>query len=326
MPIIHLPQKDPPWIHKSSHLSTILPTLLRNIDPIYTHRTRFETKDNDFFDVDICCKASNKLDQAVILLHGLEGSSHSKYILGMAKKLCMNMDVYAMNHRGCSGEINRNIYSYHSGFTQDLKHLVEKLSPKYKQIFLIGFSLGGNILLKYLGENSRIPASVCGAVAFGVPVDLESSAFHLAKLQNRIYLQRFLRQLKNKVEQKKSAGLPIPNYDEIMKSKTFLEFDNLFTAPANGFQDSLDYWRSCSSKPLLSHICIPTLLVNPINDPFLPAPCYPTIEAAQSKYFFLSTPRYGGHIGFYAGNKSYFSEDVALYFLQNLRACTPTSS
>lgn len=320
MPIIQIPYKTPPFVHRSGHLSTVLPTLSRAVKPIYDKRFRLNTKDNDFFDVDFLGGIDGPSTNAAILLHGLEGSSFSKYILGMAHQLSRDsIDVYALNHRGCSGEINRNLYSYHSGFTRDLRFLIKLLDRRHKTIFLIGFSLGGNILLKYLGETSSVPNSVRAALAFGVPVDLESSAYHLARFQNSIYMRRFITQLQEKVRQKNAAGLSVPHYERIMKSKNFLEFDNYFTAPANGFRDAEDYWRSCSSKPFLSSIQTPTLLVNAENDPFLPKPCYPVVEAVRSENLSLFIPKHGGHIGFYKGGGRYFSEEIALRFLKAYR-------
>jgi predicted alpha/beta-fold hydrolase len=228
-------------------------------------------------------------------------------------------DVLAWNFRGCSGEPNRHLHSYHSGFTEDLHAVVSHAAHGYKRIALIGFSLGGNMTLKYLAE-PEIHPSVIGAVAFSVPCDLASSALQLEGLANRIYMRRFLRSLSGKVRGK-MLQFPGRIHDAGLDTmRTFREFDGAYTAPLHGFASADDYWMQASSRPGLARVSVPALLVNALDDPFLPAACFPRDEAAASTRFFLETPERGGHVGFISFNAQgeYWSEHRAVEFLEGL--------
>jgi predicted alpha/beta-fold hydrolase len=168
-----------------------------------------------------------------------------------------------------------------------------------KQIALIGFSLGGNVVLRYLGEQgNRLPRPVCGAGAVSVPCDLASSARRMENGDNRIYLIHFLRSLRKKVVEKalRKPGKLSPR--RLRGIRTFREFDDIYTAPAHGFRDAEDYWRRCRSLSVLHRIRIPTLLINARDDPFLAPASFPYREASRHPYLYLETPRSGGHVGF----------------------------
>lgn len=298
MPLISLPTYKPSFLLKSGHLSTLYPYLLRkNVLPAYI-RQRWDTIDGDFIDLDFLESASR--DKIMILNHGLEGSSSSQYIMGMANYYNkMGWNICAINNRSCSGQLNRNLGFYHSGFTEDLKLLVPKLASEYKEVHLVGFSLGGNQILKYLGqEHQIIPSNVKSAVAISVPIDLEASAIALKKWGNKLYTYNFLSSLKQKVQEK--AKLYPSNIDlsHLPKLKELMDFDEYYTSSLQGFKDAKDYYNQSSSKQFLQHIKIPTLLINAFNDPFLGLSCFPYEEAKASSNFYFHASKYGGHAGF----------------------------
>ncbi|MCW3467334.1 YheT family hydrolase [Chitinophaga nivalis] len=295
---------------------TIYPSLFRSIRPASYRRQRITTPDNDFLDLDFSEKDS---DRAVVILHGLEGNSGRKYVLGMVHIFNdAGFDTVSLNFRGCSGEPNHQLRFYHSGETGDLHTVIQYLLSlnKYKTIHLVGFSLGGNVTLKYVGEKGNTLSNVIrSAVAISVPVDLKDSSGELEKRHNTIYMQRFIRDLGNKLLQKQTrfpGTIDLADYDKI---KSFRQFDDRYTAPIHGFKDALTYWEHCSSKKYLADIRIPTLLINAKDDPFLGSGCFPYDIAGNSPYFHLETPYSGGHVGFVKfGEDFYWSEKRALAF------------
>ena len=297
MPAISCGTYRPPY--PGGHLQTILPKLFRKRKPPAYERERVTTPDNDFIDLDWIKKGRPRL---ALLLHGLEGSSYSQYIRGTVNVLSsQGWDSVAMNFRGCSGEINALLRSYHSGATEDLHFVIEHILAhhKYKKINLIGFSLGGNLLLKYLGENKyKLPHAIQACVAVSTPCDLQGSAYTLGKWQNRMYLRRFLRSMKKKIKKKEKKYPGSLNYHKIYAANDFEDFDDHYTGPVHGFKNADNYWRECSCKQFIPHIKTPTLLVNALNDPFLPETCYPIREAGMNPCFEFLMPRHGGHIGF----------------------------
>lgn len=211
-------------------------------------------------------------------------------------------DALAINMRSCSGEPNKLFSSYHSGRSDDIDTVIRHVQglERYKSILLIGFSLGGNIILKYMGEKGEnISEYIKSAVAISVPCDLRASSIHLSKHSNRVYYERLIRSLKKKALLKKQTFPDAPyTAKDVRKVKTFHDFDNIYTAPAHGFKDADDYYTKCSSKQFLPAITRPTLLINALDDPFFPDTCYPFEEAKSSSKFYLETPKYGGHVGF----------------------------
>lgn len=295
MPLIESTYTAPRFL-RHGHLQTVLPLVLPRRRVVWTMRERFELPDADFVDLDW---RRGGRSRAVILAHGLEGSAQAIYMRGMAGALgAAGWDVVGWNFRGCSGEPNRLVRSYHSGESGDLRTIVDHVANQYGQIALIGFSLGGNITLKYLGEQPAHPA-VCAAVAISSPVDLKSSASALdACRSNWLYLQRFLRALVAKVQAK---ALQFPDQLDaaaFRQVRTFQDFDNRYTAPIHGFLDAEDYWARASSLPYLPSITVPTLLINALNDPLLGSASFPRDAAASNSALFLETPLHGGHVGF----------------------------
>lgn len=305
---------------KNGHFQTIFPTFFRRLPLLEYTRERIETPDGDFLDLDWFRNRSRNL---AILSHGMEGSSYSQYIIGMAAYLkASGWDSLAWNFRGCSGEFNRKIRFYHSGASDDLATVVRHAiaSGRYEKICLIGYSMGGNITLKYLGEQSRqAPGIISKAVTFGVPCDLRSSVMQLAKRRNSLYMRRFLKSLGIKMRQKASLFPDLVSLEGYNKIRNFIEFDQRYTAPIHGFGSAEEYWSACSSKRFLNQIETPALIVNALDDPFLGKACFPYEEARKNRFLTLETPRYGGHIGFISFNKDgvYWSEKRAIEFLSS---------
>lgn len=301
----------------NAHLETIFPSLIRRVGLKPYRRERISTRDNDFLDIDWLEQDSRKL---LIISHGLEGSSSRPYIKGLAKAaLDHGYDVLAWNFRGCSGEINQQLRFYHSGATDDLDQVVQHVikQNKYDSIYLAGFSLGGNLTLKYLGENKRPPVIRKGVV-FSVPLHLHSSCEKIGHPSNRIYANRFLKSLKNKVRLKHTL-FPELDISGLKNIRTLQEFDDLYTAPLHGFKNALDYYEKNSSVHFLKGITIPTLIINALNDPFLSPQCFPDQDVKDHPSVRLMVTQRGGHVGFAQFSKGgmYWSEERAMQFLDS---------
>jgi uncharacterized protein len=296
MPIVRS-QFDPPRVLRNAHLQTILPSILRwRKSPAKYQRERLELTDGDFLDLDWLTSGSHRL---AILSHGLEGSSQDTRVRGMALSLYRaGWDILAWNYRGCSGEMNRLPRLYHSGETTDLARVIQHAAERFPILALIGLSLGGNLVLKYLGE-SKPHAAVVAAAAVSSPIDLAASVRALdGRRGNRIYLRRLIASLVCKVENK-ARSFP----EQLDASRTrgihgFQDFDSRFTAPVHGFSDAHDYWTKCSSRQFLPAITVPTLILSARDDPFLTEESFPFEEAAASTSLLFEAPENGGHLGF----------------------------
>jgi uncharacterized protein len=318
MPLISTSSYAPPTVFTNGHLQTILPALFRTVDGVNYERERIATPDDDFLDLDWSrVNATPSAKRVAILLHGLEGSSESVYIRGMAKALNRaGWDALAWNYRGCGGEPNKKLRAYHSGATDDVETVVAYVASlrRYQTVALIGFSLGGNLTLKYVGEKSaNINSLIKAAVAFSVPLDLASSSRRISK--QVVYNQRFLSSLRKKIRIKAAQFPDKIDLKKLENLKTLWQFDDAFTAPIHGFQGAADYYEKCSSKQFLKTISIPTLITSALNDPFLPQDCFPFDEIAPLKNVFFETPKFGGHIGFMDKQGDCWSEERAIDFL-----------
>jgi uncharacterized protein len=307
----------PPFLLFNKHLETIYPSLIRKVNGINYERERINTPDGDFLDLDWLKQNSKKL---VILSHGLEGNSQRSYIKGMASIFYQHgYDVLAWNFRGCSEEMNRTLRFYHSGATDDLDLVIQhSISMGYTDISLVGFSLGGNLTLKYLGEqSSQLNTKVKRAVTFSVPINLHTSCIEISKPSNWVYNKRFLTNLKEKVY-KKAIAFPGINTEPLSGITSLMEFDNRYTAPIHGFNDAIDYYKQCSAIRFIESIERPTLIVNALNDPFLSTDCYPQ-HLNNHPYLKFEYPKRGGHVGFALFNQNglYWSELKALQFIQS---------
>jgi uncharacterized protein len=297
MPLIPSSYKTPPYFLFNSHAETIIPSIFRKVVGDY-ERERLELVDGDFIDIDWMRSNNKKL---VIISHGLEGSSERHYSKGMAKYFYdRGWDALAWNCRGCSGVMNRLPRFYHHGATEDIAAVIDHvIQLKYEHITLVGFSMGGSMSLKYVGERrGMLPTQVRSAVTFSVPCDLKSSATELDKPSKKFYLNRFLKKLEKKIRAKSALFPEQISTAGLEKIKTFREFDNKYTAPLHGFADADDFYAKASSGPYIHSIEIPTLIVNALNDPFLPDECYPVEIAKNHLNVYLETPSRGGHVGF----------------------------
>lgn len=319
MPIIEPSSYRPPWpLRLSPHLETIYPTLFRRLPRVAYRRERIDTPDGDFLDLD--WSAAGRPRGIVIVSHGLEGSSASHYVKGMiAAVQAAGWDGVAWNYRGCSGEPNRMLRSYHSGATDDLHAVVSHVlaAARPQAVALVGFSLGGNLTLKYLGERGAHDERLRAAAAFSAPCDLAASSRRIGSPPNRLYMWRFLRSLRRKIRDKMAAHpgqIDDAGYSGI---RDFQGFDDRYTAPLNGFRDAEDYWAKAASKPFLGRIRVPTLLIQARNDPFLTESCLPRDEALANPFLHLEIPEHGGHVGFTEFNHGgrYWSERRAVEFL-----------
>ncbi|NVJ88373.1 MAG: alpha/beta fold hydrolase [Flavobacteriaceae bacterium] len=284
---------------RNGHFNTVYRPLFMK-DTIVYNRKRITTWDKDFIDLDFSTVNSNTL---VVLIHGLEGSSQSKYIISHANHFNnIGLDTVCFNLRGCSGEDNLLLSTYHSGKTEDVEFVINYLLEhyNYQNIVIVGFSLGGNLTLKYLGEQgNNLSSTVKGGIAVSVPIHIESAEKELDKLKNKFYMEMFFKTMKSKVLEK-SMKFPEFNLDKkkLYKATKFKHLEKLYTCPVFGFDSPLDYWTKASSKPHLPQIKAPTLLINAKDDSFLSRECYPYEEAKKSDYFFFEETKFGGHCGF----------------------------
>ena len=317
MPVLDSRFRPPPLLG-GGHVQTILPVLLPRRLALTFTRTRLELTDGDFLDLDWARAGHARL---AVIAHGLEGSSTQQYVRGMAATLHADgWDVLAWNFRGCGGEPNRLLRAYHSGDTADLAAVLAHAAADYARLALVGFSLGGNVVLKYLGEAPPHPA-ITTAAAISVPLDLASSARALDERRgNRLYLRRFLVPLIAKIEAKARAFPGELNTDGLRAMRSFQEFDDRFTGPLHGFRGAADYWQRSSARQFLPGITTPTLILNARNDPFLTADSMPEPEAAANPALFLETPESGGHVGFLdfaRGVQPWSERRVAEFFAGN---------
>jgi predicted alpha/beta-fold hydrolase len=286
----------PPFLLRNGHLQTILPVILPRRIAVSYDRQRLELADGDFLELDWSRCNSRRL---AIVTHGLEGGTNGGYIRGMVSAMNgAGWDAVAWNFRGCGSEPNRLVRFYHSGDTGDLGQVINDTAARYDMVVLIGFSLGGNVTLKYLGEAPAHP-KVVAAAAISVPIDLASSARALdQRLSNRLYLRRFIMSLVAKVEAKARHYPEELNIKGVRSIRTFQEFDDRYTAPIHGFRDAAEYWACSSARQYLGGITVPTLLLSARNDPFLTPECFPNAEAEANRQLCLEAPESGGHVGF----------------------------
>jgi uncharacterized protein len=308
----------PYWLF-NKHLETIHPSLFRKVQLLQYKRERIQTSDGDFLDLDWLQQDASHL---IVICHGLEGNTSRPYIRGMAKAFYESgFDVLAWNYRGCSGEPNLLARFYNSGATEDLDEVIRHASDKqkYKSISLIGFSLGGNLVLKFLGEDKFESArQIRAAATFSVPVDLYQSCLQISRTENYMYTWYFMKSLRKKIEEKYrlKGSLDISPLKQI---KNLIEFDDAYTAPLHGYNNARHYYEMCSALQFMNEIKTPTLLVNALNDPFLSSSCYPEKQLSNHKFVELETPARGGHVGFTDINQKqlFWSEVRALQFIKH---------
>lgn len=319
MPIVQSTYKAP-YFFRKGFVSTVYSGLFRNVNGLQQERERIELSDGDFLDLDWSF-AKAKTNKLIIVLHGLEGNAQRPYMTGTAKLFTENnIDAVCVNFRGCSGEPNRKYYSYHSGATQDLHEVVQHIieSKHYSEIYIKGFSLGGNVTLKYLGERDNVPSQIKAGIAVSVPCFLKGSALELHTFKNILFHDRFKRYLVERLKLKQKQYPDKLKVEDINSIKTLNDFDNVYTSKAHGFINAQDYYEKSSSLQFLHNIKTPTLIINALNDSFLSPECYPVKEAKNNSNLHLEMPNYGGHVGFVKLNKFYYNETRALDFITNI--------
>lgn len=322
MPVIQSDYKPINAIFKNAHANTIYASLIRRLPSIKFTRERIELHDGDFLDLDWSKGNSENL---ILVLAGLEGKSRSLYSRAVIKHFNNNeWDAVSMNYRGCSGENNRLLRGYHMGASEDVRATVNHILAKYnyKKIVIVGYSLGGNLALKYAGEEGKnIPKEIAATISFSVPLNIKKSNERLSKWYNWHYLKWFMFPLNIKANRKKKQ-FPgkIDSYRGFFMSGSFLYFDTHFTAPANGFDSVENYWNKSTSKSLLRNIAIQSLIVASKDDTFISSDCYPIDEAKANQNIHLEISEQGGHCGFIRKffEKVWWMEERAWKFVERL--------
>ena len=280
-------------------MQTIYPAKMIRQPEVAYRRERWETPDGDFIDLD---RVDGKGPMHV-LFHGLEGSSRSHYSLSIMNAVRQKGENGVVVHfRGCSGEPNLLPRAYHSGDHEELDWILRRLRSSFEgKIYASGISLGGNVLLKWLGESGHDAVLVVDAAAsISAPVDVAASGEALGAGFNRKYTKEFLKTLKKKILEKLDSYPGIVDRAALLAAENFRQFDDLVTAPLHGFLNTDDYWKKASSKPVLGRIAIPTLILNARNDPFMPSHALPSEEEVSDRVV-LDYPEEGGHVGFVSG-------------------------
>lgn len=309
----------PAWWLKNRHLQTLYPALCRKISSPLLRRERLTTPDGDFIDIDWCGEGNKPL---VILLHGLTGSSQSVYIKGLQTVLLThNFRSVTLNFRGCSGEANHSARCYHSGETEDINFLYQKLRQREPDTAFaaIGFSLGGNVLLKWLGEQGE-KLDLFAAIAVSVPLVLSTCATKLDLGFSKIYRANLLKELKIYISDKQQHLEFLGHQHEADKIKalgdlsqitSFWEYDERIVARLHGFKNAHDYYHRSSSRQFLKAITMPTLIIQAVDDPFMTAEVIPQREEL-SCHVQLEVTQGGGHVGFVSGKNPF----KPLYWLE----------
>jgi len=317
---MHKNQFKPAWWLPGSHLQTLWPAICRSaIKNLKLERERIELPDGDFIDLDWLNK--EKKGPLVLILHGIEGSIESHYAKGMLLKISQqNWRGVFMHFRGCSGEPNRLSRGYHSGETGDLNYVVEYLLKRESNLNIaaIGYSLGGNVLLKWLGETGeRNPLQA--AIAISVPFELHKAAARICKGFSKLYQWYIIKCLRSRLVQKFKLCPPTFDHSLIHKVTTMYDFDDKITAPLHGFSDVKEYYGHSSSRQYLSNIHVPTLILHAKDDPFMSEDIIPEMKELSPQVR-LEVTDFGGHVGFVSGKfpwrPEYWLEERAPEFLR----------
>ena len=291
----------PRWL-PGGHLQTIYPALCISTPALAMRRERWDTPDGDFIDVDFAQGQPGK--PLLVLFHGLEGSSESHYAKALMRHISsLGWSGVIPHFRGCSGELNRAPRFYHSGDAAEINWILRRIKDHpvlsdASHFFASGVSLGGNALLRWLGESAEDAGFIDAACAISAPLDLAAGGAALSRGFNMIYTRSFLRTLKPKCLQKLAQFPDLFDRHSLLAARDLYEFDNVVTAPLHGYRDTNDYWHRASGKHVLPAITVPTLVLNARNDPFMPAQYLPH---TASKAVTLEYPATGGHVGFASG-------------------------
>ncbi|HWR76846.1 MAG TPA: alpha/beta fold hydrolase [Thiobacillus sp.] len=345
-PLENPPYRAPAWL-PGGHVQTIYANLFIRVPPVAYRRERLELADGDFLDFDWIDGTTGTLKDSfqypleghsdplrtqvrvesyapvVVLFHGLEGSADSSYARDlMAHVRALGWHGVVAHFRGCSGEDNRLPRAYFAGDSTDIERMLRHVKSQHADapVYAVGVSLGGNALLKWLGEQGvAAKALVERAAGVSAPLDLTAAGHALDQgFNRRVYTARFLATLKAKALRKAARFPGVLDADAIAAATTFREFDTLVTALLHGFRDAEDYWFKVSAKPLLKSIAVPTLVINARNDPFLPAWALPTRDEVSSTVT-LEQPAGGGHVAFpsgpFPGNLDWLPQRLMQHFV-----------
>lgn len=311
----------------NAHAQTIGGRLLRRAPLPAFQRERVETPDGDFLDLDLVTGVPESAP-LVVLFHGLEGSARRGYAVNTYRMLvARGIAAIGVNFRSCSGEMNRTARFYHSGETGDIGFVLRLLRSRFPERLLgvIGFSLGGNAMLKYLGEQGEAAKNdIAAAVAVSVPYDLGAGARLLDDSRmGRFYTGLFVKSLIKKIELKAKLLPDGLDLERVRKARTFYEFDDAITAPLHGFNGADDYYNRSSSYPFIGAIRVPTLLVHAEDDPFVPRDAIPRAAATSNPDITTAFTEAGGHVGFIAGSLRrpvFWAEQQAARFFSSILA------
>jgi hypothetical protein len=325
----------PAWWLPGAHLQTVGARWSRARGGVRLHRERVTTPDGDFLDLDWADGAADAVRPRalVLLLHGLEGSARSGYALETYRRLGQHgIPAVGLNFRSCSGELNRGARLYHSGETDDTRFVIRTLRRRFPdtRLGVVGFSLGGNVLVKYLGEEAAAGErsdGVTAAAAVSVPYDLAAGARRMERGVARLYVWRLLRSRQRKVRARADALGDRMDVARALRARTFHEFDDAATAPLHGFMNADDYYARSSSARWVARVWVPTLLVHAADDPFLPAAAIPRAAAAANPRIVPCFTAHGGHVGFVTGppwRRRYWAETrVAAFLAGHLHPIAP---
>jgi predicted alpha/beta-fold hydrolase len=292
---------DRAWWLPTAHTQTVVARLLRPRGIVALTRERWATPDGDFLDLDFVRADHTGDGRLVVVLHGLEGSARSGYAFQLYSRLAAaGVPAVGLNFRSCSGEPNRGARLYHSGETSDLAWVIARLGERHPRLAAVGVSLGGNVLLKYLGERGG-DSGLEAAAALSVPFDLSAGADFMESGFARVYVRNLLAKLKRKLHVRRADLAHLVDLPGALAARTFRSFDDAATAPLHGFADAEDYYRQSSCASVLHAIRTPTMVVHARDDPFLPAAAIPEQRLEENPAIEALLFAHGGHVGFVAG-------------------------
>ena len=297
----------PAWWVPGAHLQTLWGKIFRRGPPAATQRERWTTPDGDFLEVERLARPARSTSRVrLVMLHGLEGSPGSHYAQGIfleAGKRGWAVDLLIF--RSCGAELNRARRFYHSGETSDLAFVVARLADAHADdtLVFVGFSLGANVLLRWLGERGPETHLAAAAAAVSTPFDLERGARRIEQGFSRVYGGRFLQSLRRKAAAKLERYPDLFDAGALARARTVYDFDDAVTAPVHGFESAHDYYTKASAIGVLERIETPTLLLSAVDDPFLPPAVLDEVRriAAANRSLTVEFPAHGGHVGFVDG-------------------------
>ncbi|HTH74143.1 MAG TPA: alpha/beta fold hydrolase [Trinickia sp.] len=305
--LVELLYNPPRWL-PTSHAQTIVPALFARRPTVAYRRERWDTPDDDFIELDWLAYPGGPggapaLDAPLfVLFHGLEGSSDSHYArVLMASARALGWHGVVPHFRSCSGPLNLAPRFYHLADSAEVDWVLHRLHAMHRgPIVVAGVSLGGNVLLRWLGERGADASFVAAAAAISTPLDVHAGGRALSQGFALVYTMSFLKTLKRKALSKLEQYPGLFDREAVLACRTMYEYDNVVTAPIHGFRNTEEYWTRATTRPLLPDVVVPTLVLNARNDPFLPSAALPT-RAEVSPFIELDQPEAGGHVGFMTG-------------------------